>query len=311
MRRRHFWLLAPIFLWACSDDDDDDGTLYRPVTAIKVTPAAFLGDQACRAGGLERYQATLIDVTFGLDGAFTLPSSRIISCNSAVSFEFVEPGQSYMATIAAFDRTDIKAQNPGSPVIVDSSGKSVVPRYTTTCWGDDRIDYSSVTNMGGTSGEEVSGEDGAGGEIQLGVVAYEDATTTVRGCDPLTDTGKVGPTGVTIDIEPTLLGLECGAEPGQVDHFTVYSKPPLDSAAPAEGGAGGTGGASPAPDENLGTAKCGEVLTIQGLTPSQHTSFFVNVFSAGESSPSWNTTCVGLTVPGVIVDTSCDPISNL
>src|SRR5690606_17656271 len=123
----------------------------------------------------------LIDVTSDLNEAFTLPSSRVISCNSAVSFVSVQAGRRYMATVAAFDRSDIRALNPGSPIIVDSAGKSVIPRWTTTCWGDDRIDYSSAMGMGGVSGTEDDGANGAGGEIELGVLAYEQATITVRG----------------------------------------------------------------------------------------------------------------------------------
>lgn len=308
--RRHYWLLAPFLLWACSEEDDDDA-LYEAVTSVNVTPAAFLGDQACRtSGGLQRYQATLIDVTAGLDEAFTLPSSRVVSCNSAISFEFVAERHRYIATIAAFNRSDISAQNPGSPVIIDGQGKSVVPDWTTTCWGDDRVDYSSVSGMGGAAPDEMGGTDGAGGELELGVIAYENATTIVRGCDPLTGDRDLGPTGVTIDIEPLLLGLECGNGPGQVDHFTVYPNEPREPSSPA-GGAGGMGGGDSGADGSLGTAQCGEVLTIDGLTPSEHTSFFVEAFESAETESSWTTLCAALTVPGVIVPTSCDPISDL
>ena len=308
--RRRYWLLAPFILWACSDDDPDE-SLYQPTTAVRVTPEAFLGDQACRTnGGLQRYQATLVDVTGGLEGAFILPSSRVVSCNSAISFEFVQRGSRYMATIVAFNRSDIRAQNPGSQVIVDENGKSVVADWTTTCWGDDRIDYSGFKGTGGAPADQLGGSNGAGGEAELGVIAYEDATTIVRGCDPLTGNGEAGPTGVTIDIEPLLLGLECGSEPGQVDSFTVYSEKPLEPSS-ADGGAGGMGGAGSGPDGSLGSAKCGEVLTIKNLTPSQQSSFYVEVFGPGESESSWTTICVALTVPGVIVPTSCDPITDL
>lgn len=302
--RRLSWLIA-LTLIACADDDDDSSS-YEPDMAIMVSPADFLGDQACRdSGGLQRYQATLIDVTLGLDESFTLPSSKVISCNSTISFQYVKEEHRYIATVAAFDRSDIKAQNPGSSVIVDTAtGESVTPRWTTTCWGEDGVDYSESIGMGGAPSDDVDGSRGAGGAPTIGTVAYEGATTVVRGCEPLSSDVPLGPTGLTVDIESALIDLECGSQPGQVERFVVSSSGAAPE--PPIGGAGGEGAAAASPELE---APCGETVTVEGLVADAYTKLDVAVYSAGETVPTWHTLCSGLTVPGVIVPTSCDPIT--
>lgn len=301
--RRLSWLIA-LTLVACADDDDESNS-YEPQMAIMVSPADFLGDQACRdSGGLQRYQATLTDVTLGLDESFTLPSSKVISCNSTISFEYVKEEHRYIASIVAFDRSDIKAQNPGSQVIVDTAtGKSVTPRWTTTCWGEDGVDYSETIGMGGADSEDNDGSRGAGGAPTIGTTAYLGATTVVRGCDPLSSDVPLGPTGLSVDIESALIGLECGTKPGQVERFVVLA--PEDGPPPSQGGAGGAG----EPPEEL-SAKCGESVTVDGLEPDAYATLEVEVYASGESSPSWRTSCSGLTIPGVIIPTSCNPITT-
>ena len=124
-----------ILLGACNNSDSQFTSLTH-VTRMVVSPSEFLGNLSCGVpGGMQRYQATLFDVTEGLDRAFQLPSSPVIDCTSDVNFEYVQEGHRYVATVVGFDVTGIRSQNPGSSVVVYKQGQPFDPRRTTTCWG--------------------------------------------------------------------------------------------------------------------------------------------------------------------------------
>jgi hypothetical protein len=144
--------------------------------------------------------ATLYDVTIDADAGimenFPLPSSGPVSCTAPISFAFVVPGHRYAADIAGYDRSDIEALAPGSPIMVDpESGATVKPRWTTSC-----------------------GRDDAEGVLAVGAV-----TQRVSHCAPLEDNAPSPSTEalVSVSIDDSLGALSCGSAAGEIDHFEV------------------------------------------------------------------------------------------
>ncbi len=292
------------------NDSTTDAELQSPVTSIVVRPEAFLGDLGCaeQEGALARYQATLLDVTEGLDQAEAVPSSPIVSCFQQLWFENVEPGHSYIARVSAFDQLDVQAREPGEPIAVDSAGMTVGPRWSTTCWGDD----ASLLGLGGASSSSSSGLGGAGGaSSSLGVQAFEETEVTMRGCEPLDGDFDPQRTGVSVDIAEFLAGYQCGSQNGEISQFFVDLPPSPEDGMAADfdpgsssGGAGGQGGAS---GKMPMATPCGEVATFTGLLPGTLLSFQVHAEEAN-SNTSHSTTCIARLSKGVIVPATCDPL---
>jgi len=179
-----FVLMAPyLCLTACNETEDDYESVSH-VTRVSMDPDEFVGEVVCSLSGGFTYQATLYDVTDGLERAFQLPSSSVVSCGAKVNFERVVPGHHYIATVQGFDRDDIRVQNPGSTLVVDKEGKLVEPRWSTTCWG---TDASRDQYGGGGAGPIPDGEGGNGYADDLGVIAYGLTEAVMRGCEPFTD----------------------------------------------------------------------------------------------------------------------------
>jgi hypothetical protein len=275
-------------------------------TRVRVSPQVFLGDLVCSEdGGMHRYQATLLDVTDGLEEAFQLPSSAVVSCKQDVEFEYVKAGRRYIAQVSGFDRSDISAQNPGSPIIVDESGAKTSPRWTTTCWGYDGLEPAG---LGGASGE-LTGEGGSGGDgPTLGVESFSKTIVTVRGCESLTGSSEQGPTAVSFNIQTALLGLDCGSEAGQIGTFTVALKGDVVPEPPIEGGAGGAGGA---PGLSIPTSTCGETLVLSDVPPATYLTFIAQGLDAVTEEVLWTTECNALSVAGITVQATCDPAEAL
>lgn len=290
-----------------------------PPTSILVQPGAFLGHVSCgdRDGEVARYQASLIDVTDGLDEASPVTSSPVVSCRQSIGFESVEAGRSYIAQIALFDRIDARAQAKGAPVVVDQDGNMLGPVLATTCWGYDDVDYAELLGGGGApaSDEEATSAAGAGGAPnRLGVLSVDSTEVPVRGCDPLD--ARLDPllTGIAVDVRAALGGLRCGSEPGEIHTFTIGLPSSMPEADPDEepdpsglGGAGGAtgqggqGGAGPVEPTNY---PCGEEVVFRGLSPGTYLSFPVS--ASGADGASYRTTCRASLTAGVIVPVSCD-----
>ncbi len=307
-RRRLTWLLAFAALSGCVEGSGGFGTTPPP-TRIGVDPADFLGDVPCAnaPGALRTYQVVLTDVTPDLPGGdgtqFELPASSVLSCNQQVTFDFVVPGHSYIASVSAFDRDDLSAQAPGVARAVDDDGTVVPPRWTTTCFGTPaalaaQTEGNGSLGAGGAGGAGLGGVGNAGaggetsgaGEVELGAVAVEDTTIFVRGCAELVDAGPETPTGVTVSLEDALVGLSCGNGSGQVATFTATVQVP---------------GSAPLSE----TTSCGDTLSFEGLPAGANVSVAVRAFAAGASSPGWTTACAGRTRPGASVPVSCDPLT--
>ncbi|MGC4088848.1 MAG: hypothetical protein QM756_13300 [Polyangiaceae bacterium] len=136
----------------CSSSATTTSALPHP-TVIEVSPDEFAQPPSCgsEAGSLQRYLATLIDVTpsdgdAGAPVNFTLPSSALqieaggtihyepIPCLQAVNFGWVVSGHTYRAELLGFDRSDLHLLEGGLPVAIDAATRAVVqPRWRATC----------------------------------------------------------------------------------------------------------------------------------------------------------------------------------
>src|SRR5688572_25232772 len=240
-RRRLLWLPSVGLAFVSCNEETPPNTILPTPTSVIITPEAFLGDVACgtETGGLLAYQATLLDVTEGLQGAPTLPSSPVVDCTSTVVFETVQINHRYAAIVTAFDRSGLRAESEGSQTIVDDDGNPVSPQWATRCLGHDgEVDMA----LGGAGGETFD-PDGEGGatNASLGVLAVEHAAVPVRGCEPLTGEFDPNLTGVRVELTSLLGSLTCGNEAGQVGTYTAE----LTGDQSSMGGMGGVGGGAP------------------------------------------------------------------
>jgi hypothetical protein len=247
--------------------DGRETAAVRLPTLVAVDPEDFLGPVPCSdaPGAMQRYVATFIDVTpEAADaepiGEFTLPSSRPVDCLQRVGSSLVVPGHKYVAEIDAYDRIDLQPLGPGSRTIVDGSGTFVAPRWTTTCGRVPSSPVSSVSNV----------------------------TRLVRDCQPLQDSAPLDLVGVWVTVDPTVVGLTCGAGAGEVSQFSV---------------------------ENLLTGErqsgpCGQPVEFAGLQSGTTYEFAVLGFEAGSSAATWSTLCVATAQHGTIVRASCDPLGS-
>jgi hypothetical protein len=179
----------------------------KPPTLVAVSPSDFLGDVPCAdaAGALRRYVVRLVDHgTPEEPRSFELPASVIagpggyqpVSCTQAAVFGHVAPGHKYSAIVEGYDRTDLQALGPGSPVLVDAAGNHVPPRWTTRC-----------------------GRDEAGAPIAGAVVSALYLTRFVRGCEPLTSTQPAADSAISLSVSEIAGSPGCGSGPGQIERF--------------------------------------------------------------------------------------------
>lgn len=298
-------LLLVVAVASCNDVDSTLTTGREPPpTSIVVRPPAFLGAIACGDvdGTLSRYQATLLDVTDGLDTATALPSSPVVSCRQEVSFHSVEPGHLYIAQINAYNQLDARQKSKGGTVVVDSNGTVVAPAWTTSCWGYDGADYG----LGGAGGEG-----GASSALQRGVLSLYDTEVVIGGCEPLSGDVADDLTGISVELSHALAGLTCGGETGQISRFRIAlpsaGKQDGDGGA-SMGGLGGMGGAGPTPLEEYA---CDETVVRTGLTPGQRFTFRIEAFERDDAMPSYSSGCLAHIREGVITKATCDPLAPI
>jgi hypothetical protein len=306
--RIHLLFTASLILWSCNQGDVEQTSLTH-VTRVVVSPAEFLGDLSCGLpDGMVSYQATLYDVTEGLGRAFQLPSSPVVGCTSDVNFERVLEGHRYIATVVGFDQAGFQSQNPGSPVVVDKSGASVTPRWTTTCWGSD--DSREVYGEGG-AGPIVDGQGGVTNADGLGTISYFRTEMLVRGCEPLKSDVEPGTANVMFDPGLSLLGQKCGSDAGQVGGYIVYSGSAASSPTEMFGGAGGMGGAD-TEDESTGRdVDCGETLTWEDWPANQFLTFEIVALDGESGEPRWTSKCTVRTKAMTTVLASCQTFTEL
>jgi hypothetical protein len=296
---RRYGLLAGAVIVACSSTPEDPNLVVQP-TRVRVSPAAFLGSTPCSdLGGMKLYQATLLDVTDGFEGAFTLPSSALVPCTADVEFEFVRPGRYYIAQVKGYDRSDLKVQGPGSPLVTNSTGDLVSERWKTTCWGQDGITRADL----GLDGQGDESGMGGGGPV-MGVRSFSKTVVTVRGCEPLSDAGEVGRAYVAISIHSALVDAACGNAAGTVGSFRVVDGS-LEPELPAgEGGLGGNMISEPPPQP---TTPCGQTLLIEAEPGAGQTTYAVEGLDAESGETIWTTSCRAIPREGITVVATCDP----
>lgn len=255
---------------------------------------------------MQLYQATLFDVTDGLDAAFALPSSDLVACTADVEFQYVKAGRYYIAEVRGFDRSDLSVAAKGAPVAVDDSGVPVGPRWETTCWGQDGVTPQDL-GLGGAA-DDVA-DDAAGGVggagPDLGVRSFSKTIVTVRGCEPLSDSGTDGKTRVSIEIEEALVDLGCGAGADEVGLFQLKQAEPA-----GEISSGGAGGAESGSAGDDGTVACGEALLLEA-EPGGVAIYEVEGLSEATGEVIWETTCQAIPREGITVSATCDPARAL
>lgn len=309
-RRRLWWLtpLAAIFV-NCNEQAPPNTVVPTP-TSVIVKPESFLGDVACgtEPGGLLVYQATLLDVTEGLEGAPRVATSAVVDCTSTVVFEGTETeggvrvGHRYGALISAFDRNDLRPEDVGSDVILGPDGDVVAPAWTTRCTGHD----GEIDEALGGAGGQADGEGGWTGNASLGVLAVEHAAVPIGGCAPLSGAFDPDLTGIRVEPSSFLGTLACGQEAGQVHEYSIA----IAGEAPAEGGAGGMGGMGGSAGESE-RRSCDEATTLRGLAPGSWITLEVSAYEEGAGSAAWATTCSARTMHGALVLASCERLRSL
>lgn len=319
-RRRLWWLtpLAAIFV-NCSEQAPPNTVVPTP-TSVIIKPESFLGDVACgtEPGGLLVYQATLIDVTQGLEDAPRVSTSSVVDCTSTVVFAGTETeggvrvGRRYGAVISAFDRNDLRPEDVGSEVVVGPDGEVVAPAWTTRCTGHD----GEIDEALGGAGGQADGEGGWTGNTSLGVLAVEHAAVPIGGCAPLSGTFDPDLTGVRVEPSTFLGTLACGQEAGQVHEYSAT----IAGEIPAEGGAGGVGGEVGSGEAGSGAGgsagegertSCDEATTLRGLAPGSWVTLEVLAYEEGAGSAAWSTTCSARTMHGALVLASCERLRSL
>jgi hypothetical protein len=118
---------------ACSDSSSTASSSGAYPTLLTVDPSLFRGTITCGAPGLERYVASVTDVS--VDAASFAATSYPTPCQIPVSFgdKVVGIYHRYTAVIDGYDRNDIAPEEPGQRQMFDADKNLVLPIWTTTC----------------------------------------------------------------------------------------------------------------------------------------------------------------------------------
>ena len=287
-----------LMVWAgCSSSGVAEVGVSHP-TMIAVAPETFLGDVPCgeQGNGLQRYVATLTDVTARIDAAaggaggegdvaapnggqsdgaggegdFTLPSSHPVPCLSGIGFGFVVPGRHYAMRIEGYDTTALAPRAPGSPAMVTAapdaspetiaSAPAVAPLWSATC---DATTAVSVT------------------------------VVQVAHCSKFQPpAGDTLPSELRIPTAALLGGLECGDEPGQVERLSVSVSFPKEAARVLD-------------------VACGEDAIFADVPARVRASAYVSAFGADSTQAFAGASCDALTLPSASVTASCAKLSSV
>lgn len=304
------------------------GNRTPTATAILVDPSDFLGNRTCQTGegAVESYQATLYDVSSGLDGATLVARAPLVSCKSSAYFESVTAGHFYIAHISAYTEAGLLVESvDGAPRIVTADGEPATASLSTFCLGNEGISvpYTSAevaAGLGGFGGSLDAGLGGSAGGPGLGVQAEKNTRVRVRQCLPWQALAELGKTGLIVRLEPSLGNLRCGIDEGEIAGFRVSllpeipaEDPPLTSlggaslgGSSAMGGEAGSLGMGGSPEEpSLGLTACDESLRVEGLAPDRLYEFTLEAYLVGAKAPTHVASCLGRTSLGVMSVASC------
>jgi hypothetical protein len=271
-------------LAGCSEDPVPTQSIAHP-TLVEVSPGDFLGSVRCidAPGGMRRYVATVYDVDAfpSPDAGSNEPDGGSSDCPVFDESVFALPSSTVKRgddRVTAIPCT----QNVGFSRIIDGH------RYYAAVDGYDRDDLVALA---------------PGSRILYDPVTLERVeprwTTTcskcapVKGlpylvrrigsCDALEDSAPEAEALVEVNIDEALGDLRCVSDGGTVERYEVT---PPDGAA-------------------LG-ASCGEAVTLRGLEVSGATvTLPLRAFEAGQTEPTWGSTCLAEVIAGVTTSASC------
>ena len=286
----------------CVSSPGGDAPRIAP-TLVAVAPEDFLGQVPCvdAPGGLRSYVVRLYDhgtTEEPLD--FELPASvvrdnggvyRPVPCEQTAAFGHVVPGHKYSAVVDAYDRTDLRAQGPGSAILLDPDGNYVAPRWTTRC------------------GRDASGAPAAGATISAFAV-----TRFVRGCEPLAPSGPETPTQISVSLDGLASPDACGSGPGLIERFSV--RPEGDPGAALEASCGGSvtfGSLVPQTGYafELQTFESGATIPLSGTTCFRVAQYGATVPAACDPLATTGTVAVDLGALLAAWGQACGPDGNV
>jgi hypothetical protein len=221
---------AAVLLTGCFDTSSTITTADYP-TRLTVDPLMFRGSLYCGAAGLERYVATLYDVSVAPVVAVT--TSGPVDCQNFVSFgePLIVSTHFYTAAIDGYDRdveTDPSGEvlEGGRPKMRDPSSKEPIsPKWATTC--------GEVPPPTPAADAEVLEDAAPYNPLRYPTQALGKSEVIVHGCLPLA--GAITPDGPTGDGSS-------GGNDGSTD-----AQEPADASAETSDGAEPDGG-SPGDD---------------------------------------------------------------
>lgn len=299
--------LAIVLLGGCSESTVPPATVYHP-TLIGLSPAVFLGSVPCveANGAMRAYVGTVFNVEYLPDGSpvttddvakgdavvggtesadgaaascladadpgttpraivgFALPSTGPVDCHQSISVARVVQGQRYRAEIHGYDRADLVALAPGVPILVDpATGERVEPVWKFSC-GDDCPERA---------------------------VNYD--LRAIGNCKLVQDKSAVSPgapASVVVATDAFAGATSCGAESGELDHFTV-SYDEFGQSASA-------------------TGACGDEIELDDVPVRGTLTLNVFAFEAGNPEARWGTTCTAVPVAGLEVPVTCEPLHD-
>jgi len=250
---------------------------------VEVSPEDFLGQVPCTEGpGLKRYVATAFDTNYVAAGGagdgsaddagaaglppddFQLPSSLPTPCLTAVGFGLVVAGRHYRVEVDGYDTDDLVPRASGSREMVSAAPTDLdppplaTPRWTASC--DDTVAVDSM-------------------------IVRADHCTLFQPLQP----DAAG--SVHIPLGQLLGGLDCGDQPGQVDHFTVRLATGQEQA-------------------NIACSADAEAV-FSALAPRTRVSAIVSAFGADGTDAFAGASCDAFTLPAARIDAECSRLSQI
>lgn len=275
-------------------------------TMIRVEPEDFQGSVPCdpNGSGFKRYVATIVDYNYVAGGApstgeggaptsaeggaggareamaeaelpdaegFTAPSSLPTPCSTGVGFGFVVPGRHYEVFIDGYDTDQLQPRALGS--------RDMVPLRDPNAADDP---YASVI----TRRWKAKCRD---------VVAVDSTLVRASDCETFDLDTQSG--SVRFALGSLLGSLECGDQPGQVDHFEYV----------------GYEGDEPGDDVASVACSADAQLVLTG-TPNEKRKVYVTAITnndQGAAEVLAGTDCNGLVKAGGTAEGSCPTLSQV